>query len=140
MTIRLSTNARNSMLGGPGLLPTIDVDAGPAKLTLYSGPQPATADTAPTGTLLATITLNDPSFAAPVGGNLVMDNTPVPTGIGVAAGTAGWARLSDQSGDSVLDGSVSASGGGGDFEIGTTTISIGLEIPLESGTITMPAQ
>lgn len=138
MAVRLSTGARNAMMNGPGLLAFIDGDAGPAQMRIYTGAQPASADTPPSGTLLATIPLNDPAFAMTGAGTATLDNTPVPTGVGVAAGTAGWCRISDNSGDSAVDGNISSSGGGGDFEIQTTTISIGLDVPAESGTIVMP--
>lgn len=140
MTVKLSLAARNAALKGPGIAALLDADAGPGLCRVYSGAQPATPDTAPSGTLLATMTLNDPAFADPVAGVSVLDNTPEPAGIGVAAGTAGWFRLVDQTGDSVLDGNVSATGGGGDLEISTVAITIGLDVSVKTGTLTMPGQ
>lgn len=139
MAIRLATTTRNAMLNGPGLLAMIDADAGPGTLKVYTGAQPITADSPATGTLLVTITLNDPAFGAATGGVATLDNTPTPTGTGAANGTAGWCRLTDSSGDTVLDGSVSAAGGGGDFQMINTTVSVGVDKSVESGIITMPA-
>ena len=52
MTIRLSTGFRNYMMQHGSFKNTLQG----GKLMIYSGSQPATADAAPTGTLLATIT------------------------------------------------------------------------------------
>lgn len=62
MTIRLAAAARNASTNGVVGL----IDAGPAAGTIkiYTGSQPATGDTAASGTLLATVVLGDPAFAA----------------------------------------------------------------------------
>jgi hypothetical protein len=52
MTLRLSSGLRNMMLNGHSLKGCL----GGGKLKIYTGSQPATADAAPTGTLLCTIT------------------------------------------------------------------------------------
>ena len=52
MTLRLSSGLRNALLNGGSLKQALSG----GKLKIYSGSQPATADAAPTGTLLATIT------------------------------------------------------------------------------------
>lgn len=52
MTLRLSTGARNLLLNGGSFKEAFTG----GKLKIYSGAQPASADAAPTGTLLATIT------------------------------------------------------------------------------------
>lgn len=54
MTLRLSTALRNYMLGGGSLRECLQG----GKMKIYSGSQPATAEAAPTGTLLVTITDN----------------------------------------------------------------------------------
>lgn len=137
MTTRLAVLTRTAMV--QAVATRVDGGAGPGYLEIRSGSQPATGDTAASGTLLATIPLNDPAFDSITGGVATADITPQPSGTGVAAGTAGWARAYDSTGASVIDGSVSASGGGGDFIINTTTISIGLTVNLTGWTITQPA-
>lgn len=117
----------------------VDADVGAGSIQIRTGAQPATANDAATGTLLATVTLADPSFAAAVAGVATLDATPVLSTVGVAAGTAGWFRMLDNSGDTVLDGAVTVTGGGGELELNTTTISIGVTVDITAGTLTTPA-
>jgi hypothetical protein len=67
------------------------------------------------------------------------DTTPVLTTTGVATGTAGWFRITDNSGDTVMDGSVTATGGGGELELNTTSITTGVTVEITAGTLTTPA-
>lgn len=106
---------------------------------IRSGAQPATADDAASGTLLATIALAVPAFGGGVNGVATLGATPALTGTGVAAGTAGWFRAKTTGGATAMDGSVSVAGGGGDVTLATTTVSIGLTVRLTAGTVTMPA-
>jgi phage tail sheath gpL-like len=62
MTLRISTALRNHVLSGGSLKDTLNG----GKILIYSGAQPATADAAPTGTLLATITANSLAHTAEV--------------------------------------------------------------------------
>jgi len=135
MATRIPTAARNAAANAVVLL----ADAGPAAGTIQirTGAQPATADLAATGTLLATLTMADPSFAAAVAGVNTMDTTPVLTTTGVAAGTAGWFRMLDSNGLTVMDGAVATSGA--ELNMNTTTISIGVTVEITAGTVTMPA-
>jgi hypothetical protein len=116
----------------------VDADVGAGTIQIRTGAQPATGNDPATGTLLATVTLADPAWSGPVVGVMTLDTTPVLSTTGVAAGTAGWFRMLDNSGDSILDGSVTGTGGGGDLELNTTTISIGLTVEITAGTLTMP--
>lgn len=136
MATRISTTARNAAVAAIAAL--ADADAGAGTLKIYTGSQPASADTAPSGTLLATFTLSDPAFGSPASGVVTLQGLPLST-TGAAAGTAGWGRLADQSGDSVQDGAVTATGGGGEIQLNSTTISVGVSVQLTSGTLTMPA-
>lgn len=137
MTIRIPTAARNAACDA--VVDLVDAGAGAGTLQVRSAPQPASANDAATGTLLATFTLVDPAFGAAVAGVATLDTTPVLTTTGVAAGTAAWFRVLDSNGATVFDGSATASGGGGDLILTTTTISVGLEVRITLGTITMPA-
>jgi hypothetical protein len=38
-----------------------------------------------------------------------------------------------------MDGSVTATGAGGDLQLATTAISVGLTVDITGGTVTMPA-
>jgi hypothetical protein len=68
-----------------------------------------------------------------------LEATPVLTTTGVAAANAGWFRMFDNSGDAIMDGTVTVTGGGGDLELNTIAISIGLTVEVTAGTVTMPA-
>lgn len=137
MAIRLPTASRNAAVAAVANL--VDADVGAGTIQIRSGAQPATANDPASGTLLATITLADPAWSGPVAGVMTLDTTPVLTTTGVAAGNAGWFRMLDNSGDTILDGSVTVTGGGGDLELNTIAISIGLTVEITAGTLTMPA-
>lgn len=137
MTIRLPIATRNAISNT--MTTQIDAGAGAGLVKVYSGAQPASADVAATGTLLATFTLNDPSFGVSVAGTITLDVAPTVTTTGVAAGDAGWFRATDSTGATVMDGSVTATGGGGDMTMSTITVSVGLTLQLTAGTITTPA-
>lgn len=136
MVIRLPTASRNAAVAAVANL--VDADVGAGTIQIRTGAQPATGNDAASGTLLATVTLADPAWSGPVVGVMTLDTTPVLSTTGVAAGTAGWFRMLDNSGDSIMDGSVTGTGGGGDLELNTTTISIGLTVEITAGTLTMP--
>ncbi|MEU8264474.1 hypothetical protein AB0C02_28110 [Micromonospora sp. NPDC048999] len=133
MAIRLPAASRNAA-----------VDAITARLSggtieVRTGAQPASAGDTPTGTLLATFALNAPAFSVASGGAAALAVSPQPEAIGEAAGTAGWWRAKDGSGATVMDGSCTATGGGGDLTLNTATVSVGLALRLTGGTVTMPA-
>lgn len=136
MAINLSTATQNAIANA--VVALMDADVGAASIQLRTGASPG-ANNAATGTLLATLAFNDPSFAAAVLGVATMDNTPVLSTTGVAAGTAGYFRITDNSGDVIFDGTITVTGGGGDLEMNTTTISVGLTVEITAGTITEPA-
>lgn len=115
------------------------LDAGAAEgyIEIRSGSQPADPDDAASGSVLATIPLGDPAFGAAANGVATANSIDVVQGTG--SGTAGWFRAYDSDANSVVDGSVTASGGGGDMTLNTTTISVGIDIAVTSWTVTMPA-
>lgn len=137
MAISISTAARNAAVSGVAAL--VDADVGAGTVAVYSGGKPAAVSDPATGVLLATLILADPAFTGPVNGVMTLDATPVLATVGVANGAAGWFRMFDNSGDAVLDGTVTATGGGGDLEMNVTAISVGLAVQIIAGTLTMPA-
>lgn len=137
MAIGISTASRDAAVAVIAAL--VDADVGAGAVAVRTGAAPATADDPATGTLLVTIPLNDPAFGAPVAGVVTLDVTPVPSAAGVAAGTAGYFRATDNSGDVVFQGNVTVTGGGGDLELNTTSIGIGTTVEITGGTLTMPA-
>jgi hypothetical protein len=135
MTIRFPVAGRNAALNA--YLDRADAGSGPAVIEVRSGAQPETADTAEPGTLLVTFTCADPAWSAASGGVKDLDADPDLVANAVAAGTAGWARMKDSDGTTVVDGSVGTSGT--DFIINSTAITNGQEMKLTLGSITDPA-
>lgn len=124
-------------------------------LEIYSGTQPVSADAAKTGTLLVRITLGSGSFAAGSPDNglefglasagVIAKETPVWSGTGLVAGTAGWYRLYANATDAGaldssyeyprIDGSIGTSGA--QLNASSTSISVGATITIDSFQITL---
>ena len=151
MSVRLSTKLRDNLAGTTGFAATFANGI----IEIYSGAQPATADSAVTGTLLGTVTLNSGAFtpgvatngltfAAASGGSV--SKSGVWSFNGVAVGTAGWFRLkgnaTDAGGISTtlprMDGSIAVSGA--DMNLSNISIAIGAPNTIDSFTWTQPAQ
>jgi len=107
------------------------------ELKIYTGSQPATPTTGPTGTLLATITLPSPAFAASVAG--VKSKAGVWSTLGLADGDAGWFRMKTSGATDPIDGSVGATGSGAEIEMDSVAIETGQTVTVSSYTITQPA-
>lgn len=136
MTTRLPTNVRNAMANAAVDL----IDAGPAAgmVQIRSGAQPASAGSAATGTLLGTLTLSDPAFADAVNGTATAGAVTGDSSAD-ASGTAGWFRVLDSTGATVMDGAISEAGGGGEMILDKTAIVAGGTISVTSWTVTQPA-
>ena len=90
-------------------------------LVIYSGTQPANADTALAGnTVLSTSTLSNPAFSNATGGSLTL-----PANVSASAtGTATWFRIYQSNGTTaVADGSVGTSSA--DLIVSTTSFVSG---------------
>lgn len=105
-----------------------------ATIEIRSGTKPATPETAASGTLLATVAISG-SFSSTGGVLTAADPASVAP---AASGTAGYFRLKKSGGTAVLDGTVTATGGGGDMQLGSTTITTGVNVDLGVPTITVP--
>lgn len=139
MGLTLSDAVRTAMANA--VVTTVDAGIGAGLLRIYDGTRPAGPGTAVGAqTLLLEYTLGEP-FGTVAAGVITLDVDPALTDQGLAAGTATWFRLVDGSGGNVgvIDGSVTATAGGGDLTINTTTVSVGLDVEVTGGTITMPA-
>lgn len=137
MGLTLSNAARSA--AADAIVDRVDAGAAPGKIRVYGGARPAGPDTATAETLLTEFTLADPAFGPAANGVKTLDATPVLATSGLAAGTAAWFRALDSTNVAVFDGSVTASGGGGDIELNTTTVSVGLDLEITAGSVTMPA-
>lgn len=116
MTTGYSTTLRNSQLDA---ITTAVGNAG--KLAIYDGTRPATGGTATTK--LAEFTLGTP-FSGAASSASLSPTLPSNTN-GLVAGTATWFRITTSGGTFVIDGSVTATGGGGDLQLNTTSIVTG---------------
>lgn len=123
----------------------IDGGAGAGVLRIFGGTQPTNADDTHSETVLAELTLSDPAFGnatdadpgATATANAISDDTSANN-----SGTATWFRAHISSAAAtdggVIDGDVSATGGGGDLELDSTSISSGATVSVTSWTVTMP--
>lgn len=108
-------------------------------LDIYSGSQPATPDTAPSGTLLASIPLPTPAFGSPTTGVVPKAGTWTTNAVAGAPTNAGWFRLADSSDDNPVDGAVGATGSGAELELDNISITAGQTVTVSTFTITQPA-
>lgn len=131
MTVHIKTTRRSSMMAALGAC--FDEGAGPAKLRIYTGTQPANADTAASGTMLLEFTLQDPAWTES-DGVLTLDVTPAITDDALADGTAGWGRFLDSDDEAVLDGAV-----GSEITLSDTSLETGQTVTVVSATLTLPA-
>jgi len=130
MALAMLEALRHSMLNEITAL--IDADIGAGNLTIYNAPQPATGGAATTA--LAVCPLDDPAALSASGGVLTFSTiTPDTTGV---AGTAAWFRVTDNSGDFVLDGTVGT--GSEDLVLNTVIITTNATVDVTSFTITAP--
>jgi hypothetical protein len=119
------------------LVDSLDAGSGAGTIKIYSGSRPATPGDAISGTLLVTITCADPAFGASSSGAATISD---PAGVAaVATGTASHFRAADSDGNAKFDGSVTATGGGGDLTLATTSIVSGATVDITGGTITEAA-
>lgn len=130
MTIQLSIAARNARLD------SFETATGAtAKLQIRTGAQPANCAAAAAGTLLAELTLPGDWMAAASAGSKALAGSW--TGTGVAAGTAAHFRIVDNAGTTChMQGSVTATGGGGDMTLDNVVIAAAQVVNITSFTLT----
>lgn len=88
MAVRFSTGLKTFALDS-GLGTAFDTTG---RINVYTGAQPATADTAASGTLLGTLTLSADAFAAASAGAIAINSVTSDTSAD-ATGTAGYVRF-----------------------------------------------
>jgi hypothetical protein len=118
MAVQLSAAVRNAMLD------SIETTIGTsAVLKIRTGAQPATVATADSGTVLATLNLPSDWMAAASSGSKAKSGTWEDTSAD-ASGTAAHFRIYASDGTTAhLQGSVTATGGGGDLTVDSVSFT-----------------
>lgn len=131
MAIQFSTTVRNARLD------TIESTIGTtAVLKIRSGTVPATVATADAGTVLATATLPSDWMAAASGGTKALSGTWEDASAD-ATGTAAHFRLYASDGTTAhMQGTVTATGGGGDMTVDSTSFTSGQTFTVTAFTLT----
>jgi len=131
MAIQLSVAVRNARLNA--IETTIDISA---VLKLFTEAQPANCAAANSGTELASMSLPSDWMAAADAGEKVLSGTWQDTSAN-NAGTAAHFRLYASDGTTChMQGSVSATGGGGDLTLDNAVIASGQQITITGFTLT----
>jgi hypothetical protein len=105
-------------------------------LRIRTGAQPATCATADSGTVLATLTLPSDWMSAATGGVKSLLGTWQDASTD-AAGTAGHFRIYDSTGTTChMQGSVTATGGGGDLIVDNVSFAAGQQFTITSFSLT----
>lgn len=131
MTLKFSVAVRNARLDA-----IETAIAASAVLKIRSGAAPANITDADSGTVLATIALPADWMAAAAGGSKAMSGTWSDASAD-AAGTAGHFRIYAADGTTQhIQGSVTATGGGGDMTLDNTNIAAGQAINITSFSLT----
>lgn len=131
MSVQLSTTVRNARLN------TIEstISTSPI-LKIRTGSPPANCAASDSGTVLSTITLPSDWMAAASGGAMAKSGTWQDTSAD-STGTAGHFRIYDSGGSTChIQGTVTATGGGGDMTLDNTSISTGQVVTIATFTLT----
>lgn len=131
MAIQFSVAVRNARLDA------IETAIGTsAIMRIRTGAAPASCATADSGTVLATLNLPSDWMAAAASGSKSMSGTWQDSSAD-ASGTAGQFRIYDSTGTTChLQGTVTATGGGGDLQVDNVNFATGQQFTVTSFTLT----
>jgi hypothetical protein len=132
--MRLTTATQNA--GADAVVDRIDLNSPPGTIEIRSGTQPASANDAATGTLLAVLTFSNPAFGAASSGVATASTITSDTNAD-NTGTATWARIKQGGGTTVFDIDVGTSGAS--LNLNTTSIVAAGTVSITSFTVTQPA-
>ena len=131
MTLQISVAVRNAMLDT--IESTISTSA---VLKIRTGAQPANCAAADTGTVLATMSLPSDWMAAANAGSKALSGTWQDASAD-ATGTAAHFRVYASDGTTChMQGSITATGAGGDMTLDNTSVAAGQSITISSFTLT----
>lgn len=131
MALQLSVTVRNARLDA------IETAIGTSPiLKIRTGSPPATTATADSGTVLASMTLPSDWMAAAASGSKALSGTWQDASAD-AAGTAAHFRIYDSGGTTChLQGTVTATGGGGDMTLDNAVLAVGQTVTVATFTLT----
>lgn len=131
MTLQLSVAARN------GMLDAIETELGASPvLKIRTGAVPASCATADAGTVLATLSLPSDAFAAASSGSKAKSGTWEDTSADATGTAAHWRLYKSDGTTCVAQGTVTATGGGGDMTVDNTSFASGQAFTVTGFTIT----
>lgn len=132
--MQFSTPVRNAILDA--IEATMGVSV---KLQMYSGAPPANCAAAPSGTKLVEIALASDWAAAAASGSKALSSLPLTTAALTPGGTIGHYRFVDTAGTTCHEqGTVTATGGGGDMTIDNPAVTTGQTVNVTGFTKTAP--
>jgi hypothetical protein len=135
MALQFATSTRNALLDA---IETDLITGGAPILRIRTGTVPATCATADAGTILATLNLPADPMAAASGGSKALSGTWQDASAD-ATGTAGHFRVYKNDGTTcVIQGTVTATGGGGDMELNNVSIASTQTVTVTGFTLTAP--
>ena len=137
MAISISTAARNA--AGVAIAALVDGGTGLANgfMEIRTGTKPANPQTPATGVLLGVLNFSNPAFGTFSNGTATA-NAISPDTAADNTGTAGYFRIYNRDSIAVMDGTITATGGGGDLEFDNILFVEAGTIAISSLTITMP--
>lgn len=107
------------------------------KLEIFTGSAPANCATADSGTKLVSMTLPSDWLANASSGSKALSGSW--SAAATQTGTAAYFRVKDSSGTTVhMQGTVTATGGGGDMTLDNTSIATGQTVTVTTFTLTAP--
>lgn len=131
MALQFSVTARNNMLD------SIETTAGTsAILKIRSGSVPATCATADSGTVLATCNLPSDWMAAASSGSKAKSGTWEDTSADATGTAAHWRLYASDGTTCHAQGTVTATGGGGDLTVDNTSFAAGQTFTVTTFTLT----
>ncbi len=131
MATRTAVAARNASLSA------MNTRLANSIIRIYTGAQPATPETAASGTLLAELTHG--ATAGSVTGGVWTASAITGDSAANASGTAGWFRKFQSDGTTVeYDGAVGEGGSGAEMILSDTDIVVGGAVNITSDTYTLP--
>lgn len=131
MAVQLSVSVRN------GMLDAIETAVGvSAVLKIRSGAQPATCATADSGTVLASCTLPSDWLAAASSGSKAKSGTWEDTSADTTGTAAHWRLYASDGTTCHAQGTVTATGGGGDLTVDNVSFAAAQAFTITSWTFT----